>query len=109
VGVTRDTVMQLAQAFWNVETIERRVNRTELWKADEVFLTGTAHEIAPVVEIDGRQVGNGSIGPFTSLLRDAYARAVKNTLWLTEGDPDEGWSSRLFAGRTTPVYAAQKG
>lgn len=73
-GITRHTVIDLARDFW-VETIERPVDRSELYVADEVFLAGTAFEVAPVVEIDHRAVGPGKIGPFTKKLQEMY-RAV---------------------------------
>lgn len=73
-GITRDTAIDLARDFW-VETIERPVDRSELYVADEVFFAGTAFEIAPVVEIDHRRVGSGTIGPLTQKLQQMY-RAV---------------------------------
>ena len=51
-GITRDTVMQLAQSELGLEVVERTVDRSELYLADEVFLTGTAAHLTPVVELD---------------------------------------------------------
>jgi branched-chain amino acid aminotransferase len=62
-GITRDAVMQLAGKELEIPVIERDVDRTELYAADEVFLSGTGFQIAPVVEVDGRPVGTGSTGP----------------------------------------------
>ena len=58
-GITRDAVMELAGKELGMPVIERAVDRTELYAADEVFLSGTGFQIAPVVEVDDRPVGTG--------------------------------------------------
>lgn len=73
-GITRNTVIDLARDLW-IDTVERRVDRSELFVADEVFFTGTAFEIAPVVEIDHHRVGIGTPGPLCRKLQEKY-RAV---------------------------------
>ncbi|MCJ7769488.1 MAG: branched-chain amino acid transaminase [Dehalococcoidales bacterium] len=64
-GATRDTVIQLARNELGIETLEASVDRTELYLADEVFFTGTAAHVSPVLEIDHRPVGDGKIGKVT--------------------------------------------
>lgn len=59
-----------------MDVIERPVDRTELYIADEVFLTGTAVEIAPVTRVDHRLVGDGKVGPIATRMREVYANAV---------------------------------
>ena len=76
-GITRDTVMILAGERGLPPTEQRPVDRTELYVADEVFLCGTAAQIAPVTRIDGRVVGTGEPGPITSKLRDDYDAIVR--------------------------------
>jgi branched-chain amino acid aminotransferase len=76
VGITRDTVMQLARRELERITRERVVDRTELYLAEEVFLCGTGAQIAPVVEIDHRPVGNGTVGPIGSAIQRLYLEAV---------------------------------
>ena len=71
-GITRDTVIQLARNELSIETVERHVARSELYLADECFLTGTAAHITPVVEIDHRKVGGGTIGKLTKELQKLY-------------------------------------
>lgn len=71
-GITRDTVIKLAKNELGIETIERHIDRSELYLADEVFLTGTAAHVTPVVEIDHRKVGNGKIGKLTKKLQELY-------------------------------------
>jgi branched-chain amino acid aminotransferase len=66
-GITRDAVIALAAAE-GVDTLERLLTRHEVYVADECFLTGTAAEIIPVVKVDGRQIGDGTPGPVTSLM-----------------------------------------
>jgi branched-chain amino acid aminotransferase len=76
-GITRDTVITLAKNELGVETMERSVDRNELYTADECFLTGTAANITPVAEIDRRKVGNGEIGDITRKLREMYSDIIR--------------------------------
>jgi len=67
---------------------ERRVGRTEVYLADEVFLCGTGAQVAPVVEVDRRPVGEGAIGPVTAKLQRLYFDVVRGKVpayrhWLT--------------------------
>ena len=75
-GITRATVIELARDQW-IETIERRVDRSELYVAEEMFFSGTAFEIAPIVEVDRRLVGKGSVGPVTRHLLEAYSAVTR--------------------------------
>ena len=79
-GVTRDTVMTLACETMGVHTVERVVERSELYIADEIFLCGTAAQVAPVIRVDGRAVGTGKPGPITLELQEQYGRAVRRRL-----------------------------
>ena len=79
-GITRDTVITLARDLMNVDTDARAVDRAELYVADEVFLCGTAGQIAPVTRIDGRPVGLGEPGPVTRELQHLYEEAVRGRL-----------------------------
>ena len=72
-GITRDTVIQLAKNELGIETVERHVDRSELYLAEECFLTGTAAHITPVVEIDHRKVADGKIGKLTKQLQKLYS------------------------------------
>lgn len=64
-GITRDAVMVLADKKMGLDVQETLITRHEFYNADEVFLTGTAAELIPVVKIDGRLIGNGKPGPRT--------------------------------------------
>lgn len=86
-GITRDTVMTIAKDL-GCEVIEDRFTRDELYIAEEVFLTGTAAEITPLIEVDGRLIGNGEPGPITKKLQDVFFSIVKGknkkySEWLT--------------------------
>jgi branched-chain amino acid aminotransferase len=72
-SITRDALLTLAREVLRIEVIERPVDRTELYVADEVFTCGTAAEITPVVEVDKYQVGDGSIGPVTRELEQVFS------------------------------------
>ena len=86
-GITRDTVFTLAAELgYTVE--QRRITRDELYIADEAFFTGTAAEIVPIRELDGRIIGSGSRGPLTEKLQAMYFDSVRgnrreNSEWLT--------------------------
>jgi branched-chain amino acid aminotransferase len=74
-GITRATICELAQ-HRQITVEERSITRDELYVADEVFLTGTAAEVTPIREVDRRAIGNGSRGPMTKLLQEAYFDVV---------------------------------
>ena len=76
-GITRDAVIELAQKELGMEVMLRDVDRTELYAADEVFLTGTGYQIAPVVEVDGRPVGAGEMGPVACRMQELYFEAAR--------------------------------
>lgn len=76
VGITRDTVMKLARKQ-GIEVIERDIVRSELYLADEAFLTGTAAEIVPIREIDGHKIGEGRPGPVVRALQDGFYQMIE--------------------------------
>ncbi len=75
-GITRDTVFQLA-AEAGLQVLERRITRDEVYICDEAFFTGTAAEVLPIRELDGRQIGTGKRGPITEKLQAAYFAQVR--------------------------------
>ena len=77
VGITRNTVMELAKNELGIETIERQIDRSELYTAQECFMTGTAAHITPIAEIDHRNIANGEIGEITGKLQKIYADVIK--------------------------------
>jgi branched-chain amino acid aminotransferase len=76
-GITRDSVFQLAEKELKLKVMERHIRRSELYLADEVFLTGTAAHITPVGHIDHRPIASGNVGPITKKLQDIYMGAVR--------------------------------
>ncbi|MFU8795753.1 MAG: branched-chain amino acid transaminase [Dehalococcoidia bacterium] len=92
-GITRDTVIKLAANELGVRTIERQIDRSELYVADECFFTGTASDVAPILEIDRRKVGTGKIGRVTADLQRVYSdvilgRNTRYTDWYCMFSPD---------------------
>ncbi len=71
-GITRLTLIELAAKELGIETVERRIDRTELYVAEEAFFCGTGVQIVAITEIDHRPVGTGEIGPIVRQLRDLY-------------------------------------
>ncbi len=87
-GITRRAVITLLKNDLVVSVEERSVARSELYVASEIFLTGTAAEVTPVVEVDNRKIGNGKIGEITRQLQELYFRVVRGKVeryrsWLT--------------------------
>src|SRR5690606_311895 len=78
-GITRKTIFQLA-AECGYQVREKRITRDEVYVADEAFFTGTAAEVLPIRELDGRQIGEGRRGPVTTRLQDLYFKAVRGEL-----------------------------
>ena len=72
-GITRGVVIDLAHDL-GIEVTERNLSLTEVYTADESFTTGTMGELSPILEVDGRTIGNGKPGPITNHLREQYAQ-----------------------------------
>jgi branched-chain amino acid aminotransferase len=79
-GITRDSIMELAQRELGLQVVERSIDRSELYVCDELFLTGTAVGIAPIVRVDHRQIRDGAIGPITRQLNQTYFDATRGHL-----------------------------
>ncbi len=87
-GITLETVLRMAGEELGLEVQARTIDRTELYIADEVFMTGTAAHVTPVTEIDRVPIGDGRPGPVTKQLQERYFRAITGRLpqyaeWLT--------------------------
>lgn len=86
-GVTRRSIMEMAPAL-GLKAECRQIDRSELYIADELFFCGTGAQIAPIIEIDRRPVGNGSAGPISTMVKDKYIQICRGenpdyTHWLT--------------------------
>jgi branched-chain amino acid aminotransferase len=77
-GVTRSTLLTLFPECLGVTVEQREVDRTELYVVEEAFFAGTAAEVTPILSVDRHPVGDGSIGPLTAKVREAYFRAVRD-------------------------------
>jgi len=95
-GITRNTVIELARKELGIETVERLIDRSELYTAQECFLTGTAAHITPVAEIDRREIADGEIGEITRKLQKIYFDVIrgKNPKYL-------GWCTPAY--KKSPV------
>jgi len=86
-GITRNTIFVLARER-GIEIVEKRITRDEVYIADEAFFTGSAAEVTPIRELDGRQIGEGRRGPLTETLQKAYfdlvsGKSEAHNEWLT--------------------------
>jgi branched-chain amino acid aminotransferase len=76
-GITRNTVIELAEKELGLETVHRSIDRSELYIADECFLSGTAAHVTPVSEIDDRKIADGEIGPVTAKMQELYTQVIR--------------------------------
>ena len=90
-GITRRTAITLAREELGVQTIERPIDRTEVYNSDELFMTGTAAQIVAITRVDHRLIGSGEMGPIATQLRQLYQQVVRGNL-----DKYAHWN--------TPVY-----
>jgi branched-chain amino acid aminotransferase len=86
-GITRDAIIKIGKDL-DMEVFEKDVTRGELNISDEIFLTGTAAEVTPIISIDGKKIGNGKLGNITKKMMEEYADIVMNknddySQWLT--------------------------
>ena len=87
-GITRKSIITIAKDM-GLKSKQRKVRKNELKLADEVFLSGTAAEITPIIKIDKKKIGNSEVGNITKLLMTTYSNAVMNknkkySHWLTK-------------------------
>lgn len=87
-GITRAAVIQLAREELGMEVVERPIDRTEFYVADEAFFCGTGAQVTAIASVDHRSVGTGGLGPVVRQLREVYFGAVRGKLpryrsWLT--------------------------
>jgi branched-chain amino acid aminotransferase len=87
-GLTRMAIMELLRDELDMEVVERSIDRSELYIADEIFLCGTGAQISPVVDVDRRPIGDGQVGPVVNQLQKLYfdivrGRSDKYRSWLT--------------------------
>jgi branched-chain amino acid aminotransferase len=75
-GITRRSIIELARSELGLEVVERSIDRTEVFIAEEMFMTGTAAQVVAVTKIDHRPVGTGSMGPITAKLREVFDNIV---------------------------------
>lgn len=88
-GITRDTVIRLAESEMGLKVTERSIDRTELYTADEMFFCGTGAQVSPIGSVDKRKIGDGKIGQITKRIQTLYFEVVKNSLpkyssWCTQ-------------------------
>lgn len=100
-GCTRRAVIEIAQREFGLQVVERSVDRSELYGADEIFFTGTAVGVVHVRSVDRREVGDGRIGPITKKIADFYTRLVRGR------EPKyKNWLTPVYAGRTASLTKA---
>jgi len=89
-GVTRDTIIKIAKEKLGIEAIQRSIDRTELYTAEELFFCGTGAQVSPIGFVDKRSIGNGKMGKLTKKIQDIYFKVVKNEI-----SQYESWCTRV--------------
>jgi branched-chain amino acid aminotransferase len=97
-GITRRTVITLAQEELGLRVIERAIDRSEIYLCDELFLTGTAAQVTAVTRVDHRPVGAGVMGPIASQLRRLYDATVRGRM-----PKYRHWNEPVYASVPTPA------
>lgn len=90
-GITRNVVIKLARDEMGIDTIERTIERNELYTVAECFFTGTAANITPIAEIDYRKIGNGEIGEVTAKLQKLYSEVIRGN-----NPKYKGWCTAVY-------------
>jgi len=96
-GITRSTMMQLARERGHT-VVERSIDRTEVYLADEAFFCGTGMHVTPIKRVDHRLIGDGDVGPVTRVLRDLYFDVVRG-----RSGAHREWCRPVFARSDMPV------
>ena len=93
-SITRTTLMDaICPELLGMGVVEREIDRTELYVADEAFLCGSGYEITPIVSIDRFQLGDGGVGPITQRILASYMNLVRGT-------------DKRYQHWRTPMYSA---
>ncbi len=104
-GITRETVIELARREFGRITRERQIDRTELYIADEILLCGTGAQIAPVIKVDHRPIGDGIIGPISKALQQLYFDVVRGHI----PDYRAQWCTPVFTATSQVAQPTGKG
>ncbi len=86
-GITRGGIMEICREL-GIPVVERSIDRSEMYIADEAFFTGTGAQISPIIEVDRRRLGSGAVGPITRVVKDRYFDIVRGRVpayahWVT--------------------------
>ena len=99
-GITRKTVMHLLRTEIGLEVVERPIDRSEVYLADEVFFCGTGVQIVAITQVDHRPIGQDKMGPITTKLRTLYFDVVRG-----RSERYRQWCTPVYAEQTIPAAA----
>ena len=102
-GITRATVIELATRELGMSVVERPIDRSELYTADELFFCGTGVQIVAIASVDRRAVGSGKIGPIVARLRDLYFKVVRGRV-----PSYRSWCTPIYTEATERATQAEK-
>jgi branched-chain amino acid aminotransferase len=102
-GITRRSILELVREELGLPVIERQIDRTEVYLADEFFMTGTAAQVTAVIRVDFRPIGNGQMGPVTTRLRQLFKDVVHGRL-----PAYRHWNEPVYPEKTAASQAPAK-
>ena len=98
-SITRATLIRLLEDDLKIEVVERQIDRTELYMADEIFECGSGHEVRPVVSVDRVAIGSGRRGAITQAVQEAYFDVVRGKVHKYSG-----WLTPVYQGAGVPAH-----
>jgi branched-chain amino acid aminotransferase len=101
-GITRRTVLELLEKEMGVPVLERSIDRSEIYVADEALFVGTGVQIVAITRVDHRPIGTGRIGPIASALRELYFRVVRG-----EHAGYRHWCAGVYSGQAETIPGAK--
>ncbi|MBS2001612.1 MAG: branched-chain amino acid transaminase [Cyanobacteria bacterium SZAS LIN-5] len=102
-GITRSSIMELAEQELGLKTVSRTVDRSELYTADELFFCGTGAQIAPIIEVDKRKIGDGKSGSISNQIKDTYISICRG-----ENEKYHKWLTPVHGKATSKSAAKEK-
>ena len=91
-SITRDTLIRIFKEEFDLDTVQRDIDRSEIYTAEEAFLCGTLAEVSPIVSLDGIPIGDGKVGPITRALQERYRDVVYG-----RADAHPEWRTAVYA------------
>ena len=101
-GITRSTILEIAQNELGLKTQTRAIDRSELYVADELFFCGTGAQVAAIIEVDKRKIGSGVAGTITNQVMEAYISICRG-----DNPKYQKWLTPVYAAKSSKLTASR--